>query len=564
LASVIILDLVQRTGDTGDLTPSVTFIGAGRRKSVLASTPTSTEKCFFQVNAGYSAGSTFKDFSIESRTDVYQDGLGIISYRRDIDATGGTTLWRFSDFSVTSSYGDAVVMVGGDNALAPNQFLEFDSAFFTSKRRSSLRVYGQFGQVRLNNGAYSGVTANSSAPLILLSRDNRRTEAITAASTVNNTVTQTATDWNTGLPVRIIGTGLPTGLSSGVTYYVRKYGLSAGGPYTAYSLHATTDAVANNTPIVLGTTGTLSSYYVSPIYAVSTGTNSFITEFPHNLATGAVLSVVGTSLPTGLATATDYFVIRVGVLEYKLATTYANALTGTAIAFSGGTLSAFGFSTGTTSQTSGGYSVDFNMPSTETGICGVYLNAYDDVQLRLHVEDTKNAMYLHNSQATVRGGHFANAGNDSGNGCVLCVTNTNSRVVIEGAPFLSGTNDKILSVSGAAVYVPSSSGFCTASAGTTTSPSSGLLTQMAAATTINVGGSDFVFINTSATPITTINSKLGPRSVLKIMAWSGSIVLQNGGNILLPNSPLTLPQNAVATLELVDTVGTWVLTGLSI
>jgi hypothetical protein len=56
------------------------------------------------------------------------------------------------------------------------------------------------------------------------------------------------------------------------------------------------------------------------------------TDNPHNLLTGTrVRLTTTTTLPAGLATATDYYLIKVSNTTFKLATSYANAIAGTAI-----------------------------------------------------------------------------------------------------------------------------------------------------------------------------------------------------------------------------------------
>lgn len=56
------------------------------------------------------------------------------------------------------------------------------------------------------------------------------------------------------------------------------------------------------------------------------------TNFPSNILTGTrVRLTTTTTLPAGLSLATDYYVIKVTDSTFKLATTYANAIAGTAI-----------------------------------------------------------------------------------------------------------------------------------------------------------------------------------------------------------------------------------------
>ena len=55
-------------------------------------------------------------------------------------------------------------------------------------------------------------------------------------------------------------------------------------------------------------------------------------SIPSNILTGTrVRLTTTTTLPAGLATATDYYVIRISDTTFKLATSYANAIAGTAI-----------------------------------------------------------------------------------------------------------------------------------------------------------------------------------------------------------------------------------------
>jgi hypothetical protein len=61
-------------------------------------------------------------------------------------------------------------------------------------------------------------------------------------------------------------------------------------------------------------------------------THTSTTSIPSNILTGTrCRCTTTTTLPAGLATATDYYFIRVSDTTYKLATSYANAIAGTAI-----------------------------------------------------------------------------------------------------------------------------------------------------------------------------------------------------------------------------------------
>lgn len=61
-------------------------------------------------------------------------------------------------------------------------------------------------------------------------------------------------------------------------------------------------------------------------------THVSVTSIPSNILTGTrCRCTTTTTLPAGLATATDYYFIKVSDTTYKLATSYANAIAGTAI-----------------------------------------------------------------------------------------------------------------------------------------------------------------------------------------------------------------------------------------
>lgn len=81
------------------------------------------------------------------------------------------------------------------------------------------------------------------------------------------------------------------------------------------------------------TTNTLGQ---SDTFSADTGTDimtyTSTANIPSNILTGTrVMLTTTTTLPAPLATATDYYVIRVSDTTFKLATSYANAIAGTAI-----------------------------------------------------------------------------------------------------------------------------------------------------------------------------------------------------------------------------------------
>lgn len=82
---------------------------------------------------------------------------------------------------------------------------------------------------------------------------------------------------------------------------------------------------------------------------------------------------------------------------------------------------------------------------------------------------------------------------------------------------------------------------------------------MAAAATIDTKGALNVWVNASATVITTITSELAPEQTLTIRANGGVIRLGTGGNIDLGGyrTPLHVPADGSVTLTRTDLSGTW-------
>jgi hypothetical protein len=90
-------------------------------------------------------------------------------------------------------------------------------------------------------------------------------------------------------------------------------------------------------------------------------------------------------------------------------------------------------------------------------------------------------------------------------------------------------------------------------------PTNGITTQITAATTINTHGVHSVGLNPSATPITTIQSTLGPGETVTLYTLSGTATLAPGGNInLMGQTSLTI--DGTVTLVRTDLGGPfWVV-----
>lgn len=94
-----------------------------------------------------------------------------------------------------------------------------------------------------------------------------------------------------------------------------------------YRVTSVTTTTAQATTNTLGQTDTFTADAGTDICTWSSAVN-----IPSNILTGTrVRLTTTTTLPAGLATATDYYVIRVSDTTFKLATSYANAVAGTAI-----------------------------------------------------------------------------------------------------------------------------------------------------------------------------------------------------------------------------------------
>lgn len=94
-----------------------------------------------------------------------------------------------------------------------------------------------------------------------------------------------------------------------------------------YRVTSVTTATAQATTNTLGQTDTFTADAGTDVCTWTSSAN-----FPSNVLTGTkVRLTTTTTLPAGLALATDYFVIKVSDTTFKLATSYANAIAGTAI-----------------------------------------------------------------------------------------------------------------------------------------------------------------------------------------------------------------------------------------
>lgn len=124
---------------------------------------------------------------------------------------------------------------------------------------------------------------------------------------------------------------------------------------------------------------------------------------------------------------------------------------------------------------------------------------------------------------------FAATGNNGGSGFILNITTTlASQVNFTHNQILGNPDSIVKSVNGASIsYQDNGSG------GSVVPVTSGITTQLSPASSINVIGSHSIGMNSSTTPITTIQSSLGPGETVTFFAVSGPFIFGSGGNINL-------------------------------
>jgi hypothetical protein len=141
---------------------------------------------------------------------------------------------------------------------------------------------------------------------------------------------------------------------------------------------------------------------------------------------------------------------------------------------------------------------------------------------------------------TISDSYFAgNVGVNAGAGYLLSVTTTDALGIVFSHNHILGAPDSILASTNLASVVYDDN--FASSPNTNVPPTSGITTQMSPAATINVQGVHTIGLNPSTTPITTIQSGLGPGEMLTFFTPAGPVIFGSGGNIdLLGLSSLTV------------------------
>ena len=157
---------------------------------------------------------------------------------------------------------------------------------------------------------------------------------------------------------------------------------------------------------------------------------------------------------------------------------------------------------------------------------------------------------------TISDSYFAgNVGINGGAGYELNVATTTALGVFFVHNRLLGTPDAVLKSTNFSSVVYQDNLSCDTCS---LPPTSGITTQMSPATSINIRGVHSVGLNASTTPITTIQSSLGPGEMVTFYTWYGPATFASGGNVNLLGAS-TLVVNGSVTLMRIDLGGSqWI------
>ena len=140
----------------------------------------------------------------------------------------------------------------------------------------------------------------------------------------------------------------------------------------------------------------------------------------------------------------------------------------------------------------------------------------------------------------------ANVGVNGGAGYDLNVATTNATGVVFTHNDIFGPPDSVVKSTNLASVVYQDNLYYASNVPAT----SGLTTQLSPGTTLNIQGVHSIGLNPSITPITTINSQLGPGEMVTLFCLGGPVTFQAGGNIdLMGMASLTV----TGTITLVRT-----------
>jgi hypothetical protein len=130
---------------------------------------------------------------------------------------------------------------------------------------------------------------------------------------------------------------------------------------------------------------------------------------------------------------------------------------------------------------------------------------------------------------TISDASFANTGVNAGAGYILNITTTLASQINFSHNQILNSPDSIVKNTNLASVVYQDNG----SGGTTVPVTSGITTSLAPAATVNIMGVHSVALAQSTTPITTIQSSLGPGETVTFLTYAGPVTFASGGNINL-------------------------------
>ncbi len=145
---------------------------------------------------------------------------------------------------------------------------------------------------------------------------------------------------------------------------------------------------------------------------------------------------------------------------------------------------------------------------------------------------------------TISDSYFAaNVGVNGGSGYILNIATTLATGIFFVHNQIFATADAVVMGTNLASVVYQDNLYCDTCAGP---PTSGITTAMSPAASINIRGVHSVALQPSVTPITTIQSSLGPGEMVTLFTFNGPITFGAGGNINLMGQP-TLTINGSIT-----------------
>jgi len=192
-------------------------------------------------------------------------------------------------------------------------------------------------------------------------------------------------------------------------------------------------------------------------------------------------------------------------------------------------------------QIDGGWALSFDSPHHEF-VWGVYALTGD--------------LGASIAGVTISGAGFQTSGVNNGAGYLLSVTDPGATGIRFVRNNIMGPADMVVrSANGADIVYQDNLFF----GGTSLPLTSGITAQLTAASTISIGGAHTVGLNSSTTPITTIQAGLGAGETVTFFSMNGPVTFAAGGNIdLLGENSLTVRGSITFVVSDLGTAPSWV------